>query len=99
MRLSREVVDFVGLHVIEYMAETRTVGQVAVVELQTAFRLVGIQVERIEPAGVESRGAADDPVHRIALGEQMLCQVRPILSGDTGNDSGFHKRGDSSAYS
>jgi hypothetical protein len=46
-----------------------------VVEAQADALLVRIAVQVLDPLGVEARRAADDPVHLVALLEQLLGEV------------------------
>ena len=44
--------------------------------------LVRVDVEVVDPPGVELARAADQAVHLVALVEQQLGQVRAVLAGD-----------------
>ena len=48
-------------------------------------RLVRVQVEVIDPAGVEAARAAFDPMHLVALFQQQLGQVAAVLPRDAGD--------------
>ncbi len=39
----------------------------------------------VDSAGVEGRGPPLDPVHLVALGQQQLGQIGPVLAGDAGD--------------
>ena len=44
-----------------------------------------VAVEVVDPAGVEGARPADDAVDLVALAEQQLGEVRPVLPGDPGD--------------
>ena len=46
--------------------------------------LVRVLVQVVDPARIERARLADQAVHLIALFEQQLGQVRPVLPGDPG---------------
>jgi hypothetical protein len=48
----------------------------------TYTHLVSVPVEVINARRVEGRGPADDAVHLVALLQQQLRQVRPVLPRD-----------------
>ena len=85
MALGAEVVDLVGLELVEQLDQRDRVGEVAVVGEQADPLLVGVVVEVVDPVGVEARGAADDAVDLVALLEQELGQVGAVLAGDAGD--------------
>jgi hypothetical protein len=41
----------------------------------------------IDPIGIEQRRASLQTVHLVALAQQKLGQIGPILTGDAGNES------------
>ena len=51
------------------------VGQIAVMQMKPVLGQVRIAIEMIDPAGVEGRGAADEPVHLVALREEQLREI------------------------
>jgi hypothetical protein len=83
--LRGEVVDLVGLHLLDDAHQAGAVGHVAVVQDELAVRLVRILVEMVDAVGVEERGAALDAVHLVALVEQELGEVGAVLAGDAGD--------------
>jgi len=98
MALGTEVVDLIGLHLLDDADQVAAVGEIAVVEdepwgVASGGALVGILVEVIDACGVEAAGAALDAMHHIVLLEQQLGQVGAVLAGDAGDDCGFgHRR-------
>ena len=94
MALGAEVVDLIGLHLLDDPDQVGAVCEVAVVELQLgalalAAGLVGILIEVVDSLGVEAAGPALDAMHAVALFQQQLGQVGAILAGDAGDQGGF----------
>jgi len=89
--LRPEVVDLVGLDLLENAPEARPVGQVAVVQEQPRAGLVRVDVEVIDPVRVEGAGATDDAVDLVALLEQELREVRAVLASDAGDQCTTHR--------
>src|SRR5690606_2818386 len=87
MRLGGQVVDLVGLHLLNNAHQTGGVGQVAVVQHKVAVVDVRILVQVVDPVGVEQAAAALDAVYFVALLQQKLGQVRTILPGDASDQS------------
>jgi hypothetical protein len=56
------------------------------VQTQGRFRLVRIGIDVIETIGIESRGAADDPVNFVSLAEQELGEIGAVLPCDAGDE-------------
>ncbi len=65
--LRGEVVDFVGLNLLDDADEAGAVGEVAVVQDELAPGFVRVLIEVVDSVGVEQRGAAFDAVHFVAL--------------------------------
>ena len=80
VRLGAEVVDFVRLHAGQDLAQAGAVHQVAVVQEQAGVGAVRVDVQVLDPAGVERTAAADDAVDLVPLGEQELRQVGAVLT-------------------
>lgn len=53
---------------------------------QPRARLVRVDVEVIDPRGVERRSAPDEPVNLIPLGQQQFGEIRAVLAGDSGDE-------------
>ena len=96
MTLGGQVVDLVGLHLLDHVDQAGGVGHVAVVKHQAALFLVGILVEVVDAIGVQQGSAALDAVHFIPLLEKELGEIGAILTGDAGDQSSFQE-GSSSA--
>ena len=84
--LRAQVVDFVGLDVVDEVGELPPVRQVAVVQEHAGAGGVRVDVDVVEAAGVEGGGAADDAVDLVPLREEELDQVRSVLAGDAGDE-------------
>ncbi|OQC68231.1 MAG: hypothetical protein BWX48_00138 [Verrucomicrobia bacterium ADurb.Bin006] len=82
MALGGEIVNFLGLDMPDQAGQSAGVAQIAVVQVQMRPSNVGIGIDRIEPAGVESAGAADDAMDLVAFAQQELSEVRTVLAGD-----------------
>ena len=89
MALGAEVVDLIGLHLLNDALQVAAVAQVAVVQLQALIQLVRILIEVIDPGGVETAGPALDAMHGVALLQQQLRQVAAVLAGDAGDQRVF----------
>ena len=85
MALGCQVVDLVGLHLLDHVDQAAGIGHIAVVQEKTAVGNVRVFVEMVDAFGVEQRAAALDAVHLVSLGEQELGKVGAILSGDAGD--------------
>lgn len=86
VRLGGEVVDLVGRDGVEPAAERGGVGEVGVVELHSGLvSVVGVDVDVVDPLRIEVGGPPDQPVDLVALVEQELRQVRPVLTGYAGD--------------
>ena len=88
MALRRQVIDFIRPDAVDHIGQVAGIGQVAIMQVKIdrfAIGAVRIVVEVIDALGVERAGAADKPVHFIALGEQQFRQVGAVLAGDSGN--------------
>ena len=82
MALSTEVVDLIGLHLLNDPDQVGAICKVAVVKYQARITFVGILIKVINPAGVEAARAPLDAVHLVALLQQQLRQiaaVRPVI--------------------
>ena len=86
MRLRAQVVNLIGLDLIDQAAEACGIGQIAIVKAQGRLRLVRIGIDVIEAVRVKCRSAADDSVNFVALGEQKLGEIGAVLTGDAGDE-------------
>jgi hypothetical protein len=87
MALRGEVVDLVGLRLLDDAQQGERIGHVAVVQDEAAIGIVRILVEMIDALRIDERGAALDAVHDVALAEQELGEVGAVLAGDAGDQA------------
>ncbi len=92
MGLGAEIVDFVGPHLGQDPCQVRRIGEIPVMQLEPGVAFVGVLVDVVDPLGVEERGAALDAVDLVALLEQELGQVGPVLARDAGDEGGLRHR-------
>ena len=78
--LSPEVVDLVGLSLLDNPNEVRGVAKVAVVQEKAHIRLVRVPVELVDARRVEGGRTAFQAVDDVALVEQELRQIGSILA-------------------
>ena len=89
MALRREIVDLVGLVLLHEANEIRRVRQIAVVHEEARLPLVRIDVEIIDPRGVERGGAAFDAVDDIAFFKKQARQISAVLACDACDERRF----------
>ena len=70
MALGAEVVDLIGLHLLNDADQVAAVGEIAVVQHQARVAFVGVLVEVINAAGVEAAGSALDAMDLVSLFKQ-----------------------------
>jgi hypothetical protein len=81
----RQVVDLVRLGQIQDPDERGQIDEVAVDDRQPIEEVL----DPLHPLGA---GAADHPMDDVPLRQEKFGQVRAVLSGDAGDESGFHGR-------
>src|SRR4051812_23957229 len=91
MALRPEVVDLVGLQLIEQPAQRHRVGEIGVMVEQAYALLVRIAIKVINARRVEARRTPDNAVDLVALSEQELSEVGAVLARDAG-DQRFLRR-------
>jgi hypothetical protein len=87
--LRGEVIEFVGLNLLQDADQAGGVGQVAMMEDEPAVGLVRVLVEMVDPLGVEQGGAAFNAVDGVAFVQQEFGEIRAVLAGDAGDQCGF----------
>ena len=80
--LCAQVVDLIGLDVLQQVGQRVSVGQVAVVQEHPGLVQMRVQVQVVDALRTEGAGATDQPVDLIALVQQQLGQVGTVLAGD-----------------
>jgi hypothetical protein len=58
--------------------------------MEAALRHVRILIDRIDSAGIERARAPDNPIYFIPFLEEEFRQIRPVLTGDTGDQRFLH---------
>ena len=89
MALRGQVVDFVGLNLLDDADQIGGVGQVAVVQDEIAVADVRVLVQVVDAIRVERRRAALDAVDDVAFAEQQFGQIGAVLAGDAGDQGNF----------
>ena len=89
MALGAQIVDFVGLGLLDDARQVAAVAQVTVMQLEAGVFNVRVLVNVVHPLGVERAGAAFDAMHDVAFFEQEFRQVGAILAGDAGDEGDF----------
>ena len=67
------------------MRQAGGVGHIPVMQNEVTIINVRVLVQMINPVRIEHRGPALKPMNLIPLLQQKLCQIRPILPCNTGN--------------
>ena len=88
VRLSRQIIDLVGLGFLDDTNQVCRVRNVAIMQMKPYPLFVRIVVEVIDTRRVERGGASLYSMHNIALGQQQFCQIGPVLPRSTGNKCG-----------
>ena len=83
--LRAEVIDLIGLDLLEHAAQRGPVGQIAVMQREIGAADMRVMIEVIDTVGVEEAGAAHQPVNLVAFAEEQFGQIRPVLTGHTGD--------------
>ena len=83
--LGAEVVDLVGLEVVDEIGQLLRIGQIPIMEKETDVREMLIVIKVIDPAAVKAARAADEAVDLVSFSEEELGKIRTILARDAGN--------------
>ncbi len=67
MGLGAQVINLVGLHILEYPRQVGRIGQIAVMEDETLIPRMRVFVDMVDPLRVELRRTALDAVHFVSL--------------------------------
>jgi hypothetical protein len=87
--LGSEVINFIGLCIIDDTKKGIRVTQVTVVECELVLRRVRINKEMFDATAVKSRSAPDKAVHLVPFLEQQLYKVRAVLACDASDECAF----------
>lgn len=66
--------------------EPGPVGKVAIVQEELGARLVRVYVEVIDASRVEGRCASNQAMDLVSVSEKQFCEIRAVLTGDTGDE-------------
>ena len=86
MALSAEVVDLIGLYLLDDSLEVAAVGEIAVMEGEAWIDFVRVLIEVIDAGGVEGGGASFDAVDGVALLKEELSKIGAVLAGDPSDE-------------
>ena len=81
MGLGAEVVHLDGLHLAEQAGQHVRARQVGVMQEQPRTGLMGFDVDVVDPGSVDGAGSPYEPVNLVALAQEKLGHVRPVLTG------------------
>ena len=87
-----QVVDLVGLHLVDQVDQPDPVGHVTEVQEEPRLGVVRVLVDGVDPARVEGGRPTHQTVDLVALGEQQLGQVGPVLPRDPRDQGLLHHR-------
>ena len=87
VRLRGEIIDLVGLDLLDDVDERRAVGHVAIVQKEVGVRVMRVFVDVVDTGGVEQRRPSLDAMNFVALAEQELSEIGPVLTRDARNQS------------
>ena len=90
MALCAEMVDFVRLQFVKKLHKVHGVAEVSVMQKQSYAIDVRISVQMIDAGSVKCAGAANDPVHFVALLKQQIRQITSVLAGNAGDQRFLH---------
>ena len=80
-----QVINFIGLHLLNDTGDVHRVGKVAIVQYQIAVLHMRILIQVIDAVGIEQRRATLHPMYNISHFQQVFCQIGAILPGNPGN--------------
>ena len=89
MALGAEVIDLIGLNLLNDPLQVAGIAQVSVVQRQAWIQFVWILIKVIDSGGVEAAGSALDAMHGVALLQQQLRKVAAVLAGNTSDQGVF----------
>ena len=80
--LGAEVVHLVWLNLVEQTAERVSVRQIAIVKKEPGIRDMRIPIQMVYTTGRKARGPPNETMNLVALCEEQLGKVRPVLPRD-----------------
>ena len=91
MALGPQVVDLIGLDVVQQIRQLSRHGEIAVIQEKVCSRVMHVLEEMVDPVGVEGARAADEPVDLVSLAQEQLREVRAILARDARDERFLHR--------
>ncbi|ESZ23741.1 hypothetical protein X733_32745 [Mesorhizobium sp. L2C067A000] len=83
MALRSEIVDFVGLRLLQETDQVCRTRHVPAMQDHVGMVLMGILIEVVDALGIpDQRGSPLQAMHHVALGKQQFGKQRAILAGD-----------------
>ena len=90
MGLSAKIINLVRLNFIYQLVDGAGVGQVTIVQAEHVIFRVRVLINVLNPPGVKGGGAAHNPMDFVALFEQQLREIAPVLSGHAEDQGLFY---------
>lgn len=78
-----EIVDFIGLGLLNDAGDVHGIGQVSIVQKKPRSLHMGVHIEVVDAVGIEGGRSPLDAVDDVAFVEEKFGQVGPILPGDS----------------
>ena len=91
--LGGEIVDLVGLGLLDDPDEARTVRHIAMMEEEAHIYFVTILDKVVNSVCIEEASAALDSMDDVALVEQEFGKIRTVLASDASDEGDFRLRG------
>lgn len=80
MALGGEVINLIGLDGLNDPLQARGISQVTVVEKEPGIALVRVLIKVVDACRIEERRAPLQSMHLVALAQEQLHQVSPVLA-------------------
>ena len=90
MALGGQIVNFVGLELVQELHQSHGVRQITIMKEQSLVVHMRILIQVVDATGVESGCAPDDTVDLVALAKQQFGEVRAVLASDSGDECALH---------
>src|SRR5262249_24098282 len=88
MALSREIVNLVGLALLDQADQVGGIGKVAIVHKKSRLVLVRVNIEVIYARGIERGRSTFDAMHYVPFFQQEAGQMGAVLSRNARNQRG-----------
>ena len=90
MALRCQIVNLVGLNLLNQADKITRIGQVSVMQRKVTIRSVGIFIKVINAGGIKRRSAPLDSMNLVAFGQEVLRKVGSILARNAGDQCRLH---------